>query len=379
MTERNQEKQNRNDQALLSLQNALDRMAGDVPDMPDIFRKGWREAVRREAAADRTVHPRTEQVPDAGSSSGSGKVLPWRRILSYAAVFLFLLGSALLGQDAVRLTKPRVPSVPAPATESAAGAVSRESPEAADTAGAVSGDSPAEAAREAEAPSVPLSDAPLMLYAAETAGEEYEMAAEAAVEEYELAAGAADMEYEMAAEAADTKYDTAAGAADMEYVSADHALPEADTAAESAPLAPSEPKARAKNAAYEAGSASEAAPRTASPTAASSPEPAAAEAPGRTESPAGNLFTSVSAGKEAAEKTEEAFAEAEEEPGEAAEEAEEAAEEAEEPSSKAEKADMEAAAEAEEAASHPLRIPGIILMALALLLALLLFLSRRRG
>ena len=39
------------DRADLSLQAQLDQMASEVPEMPESFRQGWREAVRAEARA----------------------------------------------------------------------------------------------------------------------------------------------------------------------------------------------------------------------------------------------------------------------------------------------------------------------------------------
>ena len=36
------------DQAMLSLQAELDRMAAETPEMPESFRQGWRQAIRQE-------------------------------------------------------------------------------------------------------------------------------------------------------------------------------------------------------------------------------------------------------------------------------------------------------------------------------------------
>ena len=40
------------DPAMLSLQSELEAMARETPEMPESFRRAWREAVRKEAAAE---------------------------------------------------------------------------------------------------------------------------------------------------------------------------------------------------------------------------------------------------------------------------------------------------------------------------------------
>lgn len=83
------------------LQAELDQMAREVPAVPESFRQGWRAAVRQEAAK---------------NTSAPQKKLSWRRSLSIAAVFAFILGGTLLSRDSVSLIRTdSTPSVlPAP-------------------------------------------------------------------------------------------------------------------------------------------------------------------------------------------------------------------------------------------------------------------------
>ena len=141
---------NHSDQAMLSLQEELNQMAGEVPEMPDSFRLGWREAVRkaaaeaseapRAAAARRSDVPEKEPVPFASAVSGKkakpaarnrGIVLSpaWSRSLSIAALFVLLLGGALLGQDAVHFVQtPKPEPLSARKAEGSVSATSALSP-----------------------------------------------------------------------------------------------------------------------------------------------------------------------------------------------------------------------------------------------------------
>ena len=153
-----------------ALDQELSRMAREVPEMPESFRQGWRSALRQEAAgasAPEKILPLTQKAPPASepaSAPAPGRRFPgsWRRGLSIAAVFLFLLGGTLLGQDAVSLTR-RDPSfsisapLPSPlSTASPTGpvqALSAAAPEPSADLAALPGESPAlltgSAAREA--------------------------------------------------------------------------------------------------------------------------------------------------------------------------------------------------------------------------------------
>lgn len=153
-----------------ALDQELSRMAREVPEMPESFRQGWRSVLRQEAAgasAPEKILPLTQKAPQASEPSSApapGRRFPgsWRRGLSIAAVFLFLLGGTLLGQDAVSLTR-RDPSfsvsapLPSPlSTASPTGpvqALSAAAPEPSADLTALPGESPAlltgSAAREA--------------------------------------------------------------------------------------------------------------------------------------------------------------------------------------------------------------------------------------
>jgi len=103
------------DQAMLSLQAELDRMAAETPEMPESFRQGWRQAIRQEriteaekkvaAAPSRTseAEKKAETAEPAGRRSRN--LFLWRKGLGIAAIFAFILGGVLLGQDAVRFTR----------------------------------------------------------------------------------------------------------------------------------------------------------------------------------------------------------------------------------------------------------------------------------
>ncbi len=49
-----------------TLQAELDRMAAEVPEIPESFRQGWREAVRRDAAAGNVARRETGSPEKAG-------------------------------------------------------------------------------------------------------------------------------------------------------------------------------------------------------------------------------------------------------------------------------------------------------------------------
>lgn len=107
------------DDALRSLQEELDHMAEAVPPIPDSFRRNWREAIRREAASVSAASdsPASSVPIQSKSSSGVSEKraasargsFTWRRGLSIAAVFVFLLGGVLLGQDSVSFVRQEKP------------------------------------------------------------------------------------------------------------------------------------------------------------------------------------------------------------------------------------------------------------------------------
>lgn len=116
------------DRAELSLQRALDRMRAETPEMPEEFRRGWREAIRSEGGAER-LHDEAaaEKSPRMDVPEPNPKILEmnpaarrswsWRRGLSIAAVAAFILGGTLLGRDAAHLTRVESRPVLTTATE----------------------------------------------------------------------------------------------------------------------------------------------------------------------------------------------------------------------------------------------------------------------
>ena len=98
------------DRADLSLQAQLDQMASEVPEMPESFRQGWREAVRAEARAASSSGNSVSSAGSVASRVSSGRRWSWQRSVSTAAILAFLLGGALLGRDAARLQDIRIGS-----------------------------------------------------------------------------------------------------------------------------------------------------------------------------------------------------------------------------------------------------------------------------
>lgn len=146
------------DPAMLSLQSELEAMARETPEMPESFRQAWREAVRKEAAAqanaaaslsavpaeqadpakepaaaeaDLTAEPENQAaaaanltaVPEgsadaAAESSAAPAQQPaassrrprfalWRAALNFAAIALFILGGSILGRESLTLLRSR--------------------------------------------------------------------------------------------------------------------------------------------------------------------------------------------------------------------------------------------------------------------------------
>ncbi len=112
--------QNRGQDFLLSLDQELKAMASEVPDMPEEFRSGWRQAIRAEAdqpsadSPETPAFPETHPSPEASSSpevpsspAGPDRAEPasgnvrslrprrWSAVLSAAAAMIFLIGGTL--------------------------------------------------------------------------------------------------------------------------------------------------------------------------------------------------------------------------------------------------------------------------------------------
>ena len=118
------------------LDAALAQMAEEVPPMPADFHDRWMNAVRAEAGS---TAPVEEPAPKHTLS-----IVRWTRILSVAAVFVFLIGGTLLYRNSKKsLSSPvsleaekqdAVETAVEPATELAAGAVMETAEEAEEAA-----------------------------------------------------------------------------------------------------------------------------------------------------------------------------------------------------------------------------------------------------
>ena len=76
-------------QADPELDTELDRMAEDVPPMPADFHEKWMNAIRAEAG-------QAVPAPEEESAGKTGSIMRWTRVLSIAAVFVFLIGGTIL-------------------------------------------------------------------------------------------------------------------------------------------------------------------------------------------------------------------------------------------------------------------------------------------
>jgi len=87
--------ENENNRADQALEEALAQMAEEVPPMPADFHEKWTKAVRAEAAKTEN-EPETENEPKKENQSRIVLINRWTRILSLAAVFVFLIGGTLI-------------------------------------------------------------------------------------------------------------------------------------------------------------------------------------------------------------------------------------------------------------------------------------------
>ena len=93
------------------LDAALAQMAEEVPPMPADFHERWMKAVRAEAE-----NAAPEPVPEKNTVS----VVRWTRILSIAAVFVFLIGGTMLHRNAKKTLSASYTAEKREAAESAA-------------------------------------------------------------------------------------------------------------------------------------------------------------------------------------------------------------------------------------------------------------------
>ena len=100
----------------------LAQMAEEVPPMPADFHARWVNAVRAEAAK---AVPETEEKTQKNPVS----IVRWTRILSVAAVFMFLIGGTILYRNAGKTLTSPIVAQEKKAAEQDAGAVAAEEPE----------------------------------------------------------------------------------------------------------------------------------------------------------------------------------------------------------------------------------------------------------
>ena len=94
----------------------LEKLAEDVPDMPADFHDRWMQAVRAEAAEKTAPETETESEPEP-----RGRLVAmrkWTRVLSVAAVFVFLIGGTMIYRNSRKsLEEPAREQAPAAAVE----------------------------------------------------------------------------------------------------------------------------------------------------------------------------------------------------------------------------------------------------------------------
>ena len=99
----------------------LEKLAEDVPDMPADFHDRWMQAVRAEAAEKTAPETETEREPEP-----RGRLVAmrkWTRVLSVAAVFVFLIGGTMIYRNSRKsLEEPAREQAPAAAVEAMAAA-----------------------------------------------------------------------------------------------------------------------------------------------------------------------------------------------------------------------------------------------------------------
>ena len=96
MKQTDTEKRLQNDPELDAL---LDQMAEDVPPMPASFHDNWMSAIRTEA---KQAAPAAEETEEKKPVS----IVRWTRILSVAAMFVFLIGGTLLYRNTKGTMRP---------------------------------------------------------------------------------------------------------------------------------------------------------------------------------------------------------------------------------------------------------------------------------
>ena len=209
----------------------LAQMAEEVPPMPADFHARWVNAVRAEAAK---AVPETEEKTQKNPVS----IVRWTRILSVAAVFMFLIGGTILYRNAGKTLTSPIVAQEKKAAEQDAGAVAAEEPEVlymnAEEPAAVGAAGAAEETEDAAVPEMHILMAEAYEEAPQADAEAPMMDAEAMVTDAAEEDASAEAAYENYGEARTNK--AAEGGALMM-----NAAEKASGAAASATAAPTEP------------------------------------------------------------------------------------------------------------------------------------------
>lgn len=282
--------ENENNRADQALEEALAQMAEEVPPMPADFHEKWTKAVRAEAAKTEN-EPETENEPKKENQSRIVLINRWTRILSLAAVFVFLIGGTLI----YRSSRPMV-TMEQPAAEKR-----EETAEATEKPADKAAENPAEEAAEKTAEEAAGAGAFEMEAAAE---EECEAIEAPAAENY-----AAEPEADAAMEAAEAEAPmlNMAAATDAKNKTAGQMNMAADEAAEEAEEKAAEEGAKTEADAAMAASEAE----VPTPAVHMTPDPTQEPTPEPTQEPVPESTATVTAIPE----TEAAAAEKKEAPG----------------------------------------------------------------
>ena len=196
---------NLSDQAL---EEALAQMAEEVPPMPADFHEKWTKAVRAEAANTEN-EAKTKSEPEKDNNNRIILINRWTRILSIAAVFVFLIGGTLI----YRSSRPMVTmeQTVGEKREETAGAAEKPAQEDAGAGAFDMEEAPEEESEAIEAPAAETYGAKTeenaAMEAAEAEAPMLNMAA--AGEAKNKTAGQMDMAAEEAADAEEPMYDAA--------------------------------------------------------------------------------------------------------------------------------------------------------------------------
>ena len=118
----NQTDMEKNLQADPELDAVLEQMSGEVPPMPADFHDKWMNAIRAEAA-------QNASAPEEKTEKKVVSLTRWTRILSIAAVFIFLIGGTALYRNSRGSLMPAADKTEAAVMADLASAAREESAE----------------------------------------------------------------------------------------------------------------------------------------------------------------------------------------------------------------------------------------------------------